>query len=215
MNRRNVLAGLGGLAVGGGALLGSGAFSSVEASRDVEVNVLVENEIGDDDQIADVLVNVGGFDTVAVDPGGGENTNGSNLFPTGTTTGSSNYTVGNGPTTDYLQDWVSLIENDVELVFGPTTNSEELPPNSTASFDNLFALVNTNGSQTNGSHTLSFGNGGFTEPNTDVSFQSSPDPPGLPSGVQVDGDTGVEYGVDVTTDDSDDTATGDLVIEIS
>jgi len=37
MNRRNVLIGMGGLAVGGGALLGSGAFTSVSAERDVEV----------------------------------------------------------------------------------------------------------------------------------------------------------------------------------
>jgi hypothetical protein len=181
----------------------------VEAQRDVEVNVLVENEIGDDDQIADVLVNVGGYEEVAVLDGGSENTDGSSLFPTGTTTGSTNYSVSNPSSTDYLQDWVSLIENDVTLVFGPTSTNEELPPNSTVTFDNLFALVNTNASDTNGSHTLSFGNGSFTEPNTDVSFDSPP------SGSTVDGDASEEYTVDVTTDDSDDTATGDLLIEIN
>ena len=37
MNRRNVLVGLGGLAIGGGALFGSGAFDQVEAERDVTV----------------------------------------------------------------------------------------------------------------------------------------------------------------------------------
>jgi hypothetical protein len=207
LNRRTALAGIGGLAVGGGALLGSGAFSSVSAERDVEVNVLVENEIGDDDQIADVLVNVGGFDTVAVDAGSGENTDGSGLFPT---SGGSNYTVSSPSTINYETDWVSLIENEVTLIFGATNTNEELPPNSTVSFTDLFALVNTNTSQTTGSHTLSFDNGSFSEPNTDVSFQSP-----QPSSSQVDADTSEAYSVDVTTDDSDDTATGDLLIEIT
>ena len=39
MNRRNVLTGLGGLAISGGALFGTGAFTSVSATRSVEVNV--------------------------------------------------------------------------------------------------------------------------------------------------------------------------------
>ncbi|WP_276258740.1 hypothetical protein [Haloglomus litoreum] len=37
MNRRNVLIGLGAVAVGGGAAFGSGAFSQVEAARTVDV----------------------------------------------------------------------------------------------------------------------------------------------------------------------------------
>lgn len=37
MNRRNVLAGLGGIVAGGGALLGTGAFSSVSADRTVSI----------------------------------------------------------------------------------------------------------------------------------------------------------------------------------
>src|SRR6056297_2736733 len=40
MNRRNVLTGLGGLAISGGALLGTGAFTSTSANRQVEVNIL-------------------------------------------------------------------------------------------------------------------------------------------------------------------------------
>ncbi|WP_247730859.1 hypothetical protein [Halovivax limisalsi] len=38
MNRRNVLAGLGGIVAGGGALLGTGAFSTVSADRTVTVS---------------------------------------------------------------------------------------------------------------------------------------------------------------------------------
>jgi len=202
ISRRSLLAGVGGLAVGGGALLGSGAFSSVNAERDVEVNVLVDDEIGDDNQIADVLVDVGRYDGVAVDAGSGENTDGSGLFPDSTT-----YSVSNGPTSTYGTSWVSVINNDVTIIFGPS--GEELPPNSTATFDNLFALVNTNGSQTTGSHSLSFDNSDFSNPDTEVTFQSPP------SGVQVNSTTGTEYDVDVTTDDSDDTASAALTITIN
>lgn len=202
MNRRNVLIGMGGLAAAGGAVIGSGAFTSVEASRDVEVNVLTNNEIGDSDQFADVLINVGGFDTVGVDPGTGVNPDGSGLFPTS----SDNYS-----SPSFGQGYVSLFENDVTIVFGHEqgTNSSRLLPNATTSYDNLIALVNTAGTQTEGQHSLSFGNGSFNEPNTDVSFESPP------SNVQVGASTALEYNVDVTSDDNDDTANGDFLIEIT
>jgi hypothetical protein len=198
LSRRNVLAGLGGLAVGGGALLGSGAFSSVEASRDVEVNVLTELEIGEDDLIADVLVDVGSFGSVAVTDGGptGVSTDGTDYFPD--SGGYSSPSYGNG--------YVSLIENDVTIIFGPS--GEELPPNSTVDFTDLFALVNANGSETTLGHSLSFDSSGFSNPDTDVSFESAP------TDVPVAANTGVDYSVDVTTDDSDDTATGALTITI-
>ena len=44
MNRRNVLVGLGGLAIGGGALFGSGAFDQVEAQRSVEVSAAEDSQ---------------------------------------------------------------------------------------------------------------------------------------------------------------------------
>ena len=200
MNRRNVLAGLGGLAVGGGALLGSGAFSSVEATRDVEVNVLTDTDIGADDQVADVLVDVGGFDEVAVDDGSIK-TDGTGLFPdTGNTYTTTSPNYGDG--------YVSLIQNDVTIVFGPS--GEELPPNSTVSFTDLFALVNSNGSTgTNLGHTLSFDNTTFTSTDTEVNFQSGP------SDETVGSNTGIDYDVDVKTDDTDSvTASGALTITI-
>ena len=43
MNRRNVLVGLGGLAIGGGALFGSGAFDQVEADRSVSVTTAADS----------------------------------------------------------------------------------------------------------------------------------------------------------------------------
>jgi len=201
MNRRNVLTGLGGLAIGGGALFGSGAFTSVEAARDVEVNVIVDNEIGDSAEYADVLVDVGGNDTVAVTDGTTTSTDGTDFFP--------NSTDGTYSTQSFGSGYVSLIENDVTLIFG--TSNNQLLPNSTTSYDNLFALVNTNTSQTTGEHTLSFGNGSFNEPNTGVSFQNPP----KPENVQVGGESANEYNVDVTADGSDDTSEGELVINIS
>ncbi|MFB6227312.1 MAG: hypothetical protein ABEH88_01795 [Halobacteriales archaeon] len=145
MNRRNVLAGLGGLAVGGGALLGSGAFSSVEAQRDVQVNVT--QDIANVEQVADVLLNVGGYDEIAViDSDGNTQTNGDGLTPT-----SSPLTVSNGTTTSFSNtDYVSLVENDVEIVFGHTesisgdSGEHRLPPNATTTFGDLIALVNEN-----------------------------------------------------------------------
>jgi len=191
MNRRNVLTAISGLAIGGGALFGSGAFTTVTAERDVEVNVLVNNEIGDSDDIADVLVNVGGYNAIAVSDGSTTSTDGTDFFP--------NSADGTYSTPTYGDGWVSLIENDVTLIFG-TAEAEELPPNSTTTFDNLFALVNSSSSTTTGQHSLSFDNTGF--PESSVSFQSAP------TDVTVSGGSSSEYSVDVSTGSSDSTETG-------
>jgi hypothetical protein len=152
LSRRNVLAGLGGLAVGGGALLGSGAFSSVEAQRTVEVNVITEGDIADD-SVDVILKNVG-------DDGGSGNVSSPENPELGVSTGSGS----GGPapnfspedptalfpdTTDTFSSGtpytledndVSLIENDVAIIFG--TDGNALQPNSTVKYDELFALVN-------------------------------------------------------------------------
>ena len=51
-----------------GALFGSGAFTTVEAERGLEVNVLADGEIADSDLFADLVVDVGSYNTVAVTP---------------------------------------------------------------------------------------------------------------------------------------------------
>lgn len=190
MNRRNVLVGMGGLAIGGGALLGSGAFTSVSAERDVEVNVLVDGDIGDSDQFADVLVNVGGYDTVAVDDDGTLNTDGEGLFPTDT----DNYP-------DFGEEYVSLLQNDVTLVFGFEDGGEDnrLLPNSTTNYGELIALVNTNDDPTEGEHSLTFNNDDF-DLDTEVNFD-----PDDPEDVVVGGEDADEFDVSVTSDDEDDT----------
>ena len=158
MNRRNVLTGLGGLAISGGALFGTGAFTSVSAERAVEVNVLgsdngvVLNNSNDDnaqENIADsitkgavdVLVDLSS-DSIAVTDGSNTYTDGSNLYPS---PGSDTVYIGsndnnNSPFDDTAteQQHVSLVANDVTIVFG---NDVGLPQSSDVTYDDLFAFA--------------------------------------------------------------------------
>jgi hypothetical protein len=159
MNRRNVLTGLGGLAISGGALFGSGAFTSVSATRSVEVNVFGDSgntdgvvdgaDEGEEGNIAetitegavDVLVNTADSAISVKDPNGnpltdnsGNDVDGTGLFPSYDSIYSDAY---------IDTDYVSLVANDVTIVFGA---GEGLPPNSSLSFADLFAFVpNTDG----------------------------------------------------------------------
>lgn len=138
MNRRNVLTGLGGLAISGGALFGSGAFTSVEAERTVEVNVIAPDDIsGEDaadfiaDKYVDVRVDAGGNDSVFVStdstPGSeSDMDSASSLDPTGTN--------------DLSSDQVSLIANDVTLVFG--SPDDGLLNNAETKYTDLFTVEN-------------------------------------------------------------------------
>ena len=203
LTRRNALTGLGGLAVGGGALLGSGAFSTVEASRDVEVNVVTDNEIANDERFADIIVHVAEYETVAVDDGSGDlNTDGSGLFPT-------DDGAFNDATNRTWSKYVSLIQNDVSLVFGFDDGSDDrrLLPNAEITYADLISLVNTNDSETDGEHTLTFDNTDFSE-DTEVEFDSTLD------NVQVSGDTIDDNQVNVTTGTGSDTG-GTLDITIT
>ncbi|QGN07449.1 hypothetical protein Hrd1104_09090 [Halorhabdus sp. CBA1104] len=146
MNRRNVLTAMGGLAIGGGALFGSGAFTSVEATRAVEVNIfgsgddgptgVVENpDASEETDIAETITN-NGVD-VLVDPSSDsislrapddtEYTDGTSLFPTEDDT-----------YTSVDSSYVSLVANDVTIVFGANGG---LPPNSTLGYSEFFAFV--------------------------------------------------------------------------
>jgi len=144
MNRRNVLTGLGGLAISGGALFGTGAFTSVEAQRTVDVNVVVADDLdgidsGDDaaaiaEKYVDVRVDVGSHDSVYVndasDSTSSGNKNGSGYQP------KSGSAVGD-------QEQVSLIANDdPTIIFGSTATDGGLPQNSTVNYSNLFILDN-------------------------------------------------------------------------
>ncbi|RKS75786.1 hypothetical protein BDK61_4303 [Haloarcula quadrata] len=160
MNRRNVLTGLGGLAISGGALFGTGAFTSVSATRSVEVNVfgdsggttgLVDDaNSGEEANIAetitggsgedetggavDVLINTANKSISVAGPDGG-GVSATTLFP------SAGSIYGNAIGTEY----VSLVANDVTIVFG---DEQGLPPSSSVGFSNLFAFVpNTNGTE--------------------------------------------------------------------
>lgn len=152
LNRRSVLGAIGMIGVGTGAAFGSGAFTTVEAQREVEVNVLgggdgleaigdlssPESDIADNiagtsdsKSSADVLVDTSS-NNIEVQDAQGNSYAGSDLFPS-----SGTYS---GIDTD---DYVSLVANNVKIVFGPAGN--ELPINSTLTQSGLFSLVTRNG----------------------------------------------------------------------
>ncbi|TKX45036.1 MULTISPECIES: hypothetical protein [unclassified Halorubrum] len=155
LNRRSVLGAIGMIGVGTGAAFGSGAFTTVEAQREVEVNVLggdngisrlnpngdedagnlpdaiqeQENELADNitGNFADVLVDTSS-DNIAVKDGNGTFYDGEELFP-----------VGSDTYTNVDENYVSLVANDVTIVFGPDGN--KLPSNAILTQNDLFALV--------------------------------------------------------------------------
>jgi len=155
MNRRNVLTGLGGLAISGGALFGTGAFTSVEAERTVEVNVVTGDDVpgvpADDDagaiadKFVDVRVDAGKFDSVYVNGSSDTTTadTASGLFPTSDSAlvDSTNNTNSESYTADATDSEVSLIANDdPTITFG--ASADGLPKNSTVKYDGLFKLDN-------------------------------------------------------------------------
>ena len=155
LNRRSVLGAIGMVGVGTGAAFGSGAFTTVEAQREVEVNVLggdnginrlnpngdedaddlpdaieeQENEIADNitGNFADVLVDTSS-NNIAVKDGDDTFYDGEELFPVGLDTYGS-----------VDENYVSLVANDVTIVFGPDGN--KLPSNAILTQNDLFALV--------------------------------------------------------------------------
>jgi hypothetical protein len=159
MNRRNVLTGLGGLAISGGALFGTGAFTSTSASRQVEVNILggddydantgvVEGADATAEQnIADEITATLGIDVlvditssaVSVESPTGTINNVDELFPQ-TDVGYDSLTTLFSSGSD---NYVSLVANDVRIVFGGDGANEGLPANSTVSFAELFAFGRT------------------------------------------------------------------------
>ena len=184
--RRTLLGGLGALGVSVGALFGSGAFTTVQAERDLEVNVLTDGEIGASDLFADLLIDVGRYGTVAVREADGTlNADGSGLFPTA----EDNY--GELSDTEFGEGYVSLLQNDVTIVFGFEDN--RLSPNARTNYADLIALVNTNTNPTERLHTLGFDNEGFSE-GTTVEFD---DP--TPEDVLVGGNEAAEFDVTVTS----------------
>ncbi|OAQ51921.1 hypothetical protein HTG_14815 [Natrinema mahii] len=196
MNRRNLLLGLGTVVASGGAALGSGAFSTADANRELEVNVVTDTAIAE--EFVDIILNdVGTTDTLAVDDGSG--TDATALFPTSDTS--------EGDYNNYTPDPndVSLMQNDVTIVFGPTDNG--LPPNSTVGYDGLITVVNEEGN-TSQDFDVSFtveDSSGDPSPNVDFQWVDNGD-------FTVDSNSSEDVDVDVTTDGE--TSTGTLVITI-
>lgn len=208
LNRRSVLGAIGMIGVGTGAAFGSGAFTSTTAERAVEVNILggdaynagsgVIEDAGDtaEDNIATEISDTVGIDVLvditspAVTVESRSNPGSSNvdtLFPQSDV----GYTGLNTAYSDGSTNYVSLVANDVRIVFGADGDNEGLPANSTVDFDELFAF----GTKTDSNNpTVTFGTSGEsadsiltdltgTDPSTqDVSFST------IASGDTVDAD---------------------------
>ena len=218
MNRRSVLGAIGLVGVGTGAAFGSGAFTSTTAERAVEVNVFgadageegtvpaggaegavgdeEENNIGDAiiDNTVDVLVDTSA-DSVAVRARTGDEDiiPGNELFPVEATTGGYN---------SLDDDFVSLVANDVRIVFGP----DGVPPNSTLTFGDLFDFVENSGGD---EFNVTFGGDGQGELLTEVDGDSVSD--GATVAVTAPGPSPVDGTVESGTEDQE---TEDLDIEI-
>jgi hypothetical protein len=162
LNRRSVLGAIGVVGVGTGAAFGSGAFTSTTANRAVEVNILgggaydsgsgVIEGANDtaEDNIATEITETVGIDvlvditspTVSVESRTGSISNVDELFPQSDV----GYDSLNTAYSDGSTNYVSLVANDVRVVFGGDGANEGLPANSTVDFDELFAFGRTDSS---------------------------------------------------------------------
>lgn len=177
LNRRSVLGAIGVVGVGTGAAFGSGAFTSTTANRAVEVNVFGANtttdgvvEVADlggpgsqqtaQEDIADTITNNAvdvlvdiSSDSVGVRANSDDTLfeDGAELFPSPADGASSVY--GDTATTVFPTDeanYVSLVANDVTIVFGSGTgNGAGVPPNSVLTYDSFFAFADPNDNQSN------------------------------------------------------------------
>ncbi|MCU4751892.1 hypothetical protein OB919_07835 [Halobacteria archaeon AArc-curdl1] len=143
-NRRNVLIGLGTIVAGGGAALGTGAFSTVEAQRTVNVNIIDETDLAE--EFVDVIFNADKYESVDTE----EEVD----------------TVDGG-------DGISLVANDVTLVFG--TEDNELPPNVTITYNDLFDIVNDDDGNSTKFEVS------FDVTGADSDFTFTPDSPTVPA----------------------------------
>lgn len=226
LNRRSVLGAIGTIGIGTGAAFGSGAFTSTTAQRAVEVSVFGANAgDGEDDTLVqnpsdaeeediaaaitessvDVLVDASS-PTVAVRGGPDDSyLNPSTLFPTN-----------NDTYVDTDSSYVSLVANDVTIVFGGDPGNDSsgaggLPPNSTVGYSGLFAFA------TGGTGTFDITFGSSDSPGEILTKVNSED---VSSGATVSavGDSGPSE-VDGTVDTTEATGSSpaderlDIVIE--
>ncbi|MFC7114204.1 hypothetical protein ACFQH2_03400 [Natronoarchaeum sp. GCM10025703] len=185
-----MIVGLGALTVGGGAVFGSGAFSQTQAQRSLEVNVVTGSDLAE--EFVDIVIDSNSYDSIALlDEGGSEITTPGNEFPT-------------APDTDYNQDpatnndfdgnAVSVMDQDVTVVFGTgaLSGGQDLPANSTVTYNDLFHIVNDSATTTD-DFDVTFGLDGG---NYNLSFNSpSMNPTNVGSGSTTTvGETVLETG---------------------
>lgn len=187
--------GLGTIVAGGGVAMGSGAFSTANATRELEVNVVTQTDIAAD--FVDIILKEGGHNSVVVGDASSP-TDTSSLFPDSSNSyGSSGYSPADSD--------VSLMQNNVKIVFGP--DGDSLPPNSTVSYSNLFEVVNDDGTSAQDFDVTFESSGGPSlEFNGDSESQSSS------YTASVTSSTTEKIDVDVTTAESDVTGSLDITI---
>jgi len=155
LNRRSVLGAIGTIGIGTGAAFGSGAFTSTTAERQVEVNVLgadlgtagdglavtngnatAENTIAEEitTSFADVLVDTSAETVDIRDTDGDIIGQPGNVFPSFE---DGDVSTSGGSYSDFNESYVSLVANDVRVVFG----QNGLPANSSIGYDPLFGFT--------------------------------------------------------------------------
>lgn len=198
-SRRNMMVGLGALTLGGGAVFGSGAFSSTEAQRSLDVNVVTGSDIADD--FVDIVIDTSNDDSVTLlDESGTEISTPGSVFP-------------EDPSNEYTQDpgfdgnAVSLMNTDATIVFGTGDydGNQDLPANTTVTYDDLFYVVNDDG-DTSDSFDVTFGLDGG---DYDLSFDS----PTMDSETVAAGST-TTVGKTILGTGSSDDANGTLTITV-
>ncbi|WP_191907460.1 hypothetical protein [Haloarcula sp. CBA1131] len=166
LNRRSVLGLIGTVGIGSGAAFGSGAFSTVSATREVEVNVVGADGNGSEiaTEFTDVLVDASADEVALRNSNDDLVTDASGLFPNSDSDSSNDTLTPEGGNNSQLSDsYVSLIANDVSVVFGYEDGGtdERLMPNSTYDYESgFFKLVNNDdGNSTAFNVELSTGSG--------------------------------------------------------
>jgi len=204
-SRRNMIAGLGALTVGGGAVFGSGAFTTTTADRGLEINVITGEQIAQDS--VDVLLRQDEYDQVGVDG------TASALAPSSKTT----YYEEDDTTEVYTAgaDEVSLIENNVTTIFGPEGN--ELLGRSNTTFDPLFELANlveSDGTPTDADVTFDIDDSGNTDFDINGTRIDDNDTTDSSHTITVTADTSESVPLTVSPPESSEPTAGTLTITI-
>ena len=157
----------------------------------------IANTIIGNEGSADVLVNTAS-DNVTVRDDDGTEYDGRSLFPV------LNGTYNNENFDEITRDYVSLVANDVTIVFGPTSEEgQKLPPNAKLTESSLFGVVR------NGTPDIT-----FSKDSTDKGLLTKVGNTNVSDGTAISGDTNTTLPGSIETGDAGSTETENLLITI-